>query len=126
MAKKSDHCSFCGKQRKDTILLISGMEGHICDQCVEQAKLILAEESTHHKADKNIPDFKLLKPVQIKEFLDQYVIGQDDAKRVLAVAVYNHYKRINQPDSKANTCYGRKKYCKHCPEVDRLSCGNTP
>jgi len=100
MAKKSDHCSFCGKQRKDTVLLISGMEAHICDQCVEQAKLILAEESTHHKTDKNLPDFKLLKPVQIKEFLDQYVIGQDDAKRVLAVAVYNHYKRINQHDSK--------------------------
>jgi ATP-dependent Clp protease ATP-binding subunit ClpX len=100
MAKKSDHCSFCGKPRKDAILLISGMEAHICDQCVEQAKLILAEENTHHKTDKNTPDFKLLKPLQIKEFLDQYVIGQDDAKRVLAVAVYNHYKRINQPDSK--------------------------
>jgi len=100
MAKKSDHCSFCGKARKDTTLLISGMEAHICDQCVEQAKLILAEEVTHHKTDKDIPDFRLLKPKQIKEFLDQYVIGQDDAKRVLAVAVYNHYKRINQPESK--------------------------
>lgn len=100
MAKKSDHCSFCGKARKDTTLLISGMEAHICDQCVEQAKLILAEEVTHHKTDKDIPDFRLLKPVQIKDFLDQYVIGQDDAKRVLAVAVYNHYKRINQPESK--------------------------
>jgi ATP-dependent Clp protease ATP-binding subunit ClpX len=100
MAKKGDHCSFCGKPRKDTALLISGMEAHICDQCVEQAQLILKEELQNKGSHLNIPDFKLLKPLEIKTFLDQYVIGQDEAKRVLAVAVYNHYKRISQPVTK--------------------------
>ncbi|MDA3944466.1 MAG: ATP-dependent Clp protease ATP-binding subunit ClpX [Bacteroidetes bacterium] len=97
MAKKTDHCSFCGKPRKDTALLISGLDAHICDDCVQQAQLILNEENLHHGSEAGVPDFKLLKPLEIKEFLDQYVIGQDTAKRVLAVAVYNHYKRINQP-----------------------------
>ncbi|MDP3463949.1 MAG: ATP-dependent Clp protease ATP-binding subunit ClpX [Bacteroidales bacterium] len=99
MAKKQDHCSFCGRPRLETSLLVSGIEAHICDSCIEQAYIILGEE--HERGSKHIsPDFKLLKPMQIKEFLDQYVIGQDEAKRVLAVAVYNHYKRINQPLTK--------------------------
>ncbi len=100
MAKKGDYCSFCGKARKDTALLISGMEAHICDQCVDQAQLILKEELQHKGNRQNLPDFTLLKPQEIKNFLDQYVIGQDEAKRVLAVAVYNHYKRISQPVTK--------------------------
>lgn len=99
MAKKQDHCSFCGRPRVDTKLLVSGIEAHICDACIEQAYIILGEE--YERGSKHIsPDFTLLKPMQIKEFLDQYVIGQDEAKRVLAVAVYNHYKRINQPPTK--------------------------
>ncbi|MDN5350065.1 MAG: ATP-dependent Clp protease ATP-binding subunit ClpX [Bacteroidales bacterium] len=100
MAKKGDYCSFCGKPRKDTSLLISGMEAHICDQCIDQAQLILKEELQNNGSHLNIPDFKLMKPLEIKNFLDQYVIGQDEAKRVLAVAVYNHYKRISQPVTK--------------------------
>lgn len=99
MAKKQDYCSFCGKPRVETRLLVSGLEAHICDGCIEQAQLILNEELLQ-KSSHTAPDFKLLKPIQIKEFLDQYVIGQDEAKRVLAVAVYNHYKRINQPPGK--------------------------
>lgn len=99
MAKKQDYCSFCGKPRVETRLLVSGLEAHICDSCIEQAQLILNEELLQ-KSSHTAPDFKLLKPIQIKEFLDQYVIGQDEAKRVLAVAVYNHYKRINQPPGK--------------------------
>lgn len=100
MAKKSDHCSFCGRARSETSLLISGIDAHICDHCVEQAQLILNEELEHKSGNLELPDFTLLKPLQIKEFLDQYVIGQDDAKRILAVAVYNHYKRISQPATK--------------------------
>lgn len=97
MPKKSDYCSFCGRKQSETKLLISGFDAFICDQCVEQAQLILNEELTHSSKGKTeIPNFKLLKPLEIKEFLDQYVIGQDEAKRILAVAVYNHYKRINQ------------------------------
>jgi len=99
MARKQDVCSFCGRPKQETKLLVSGLDAHICDGCIEQAYIILGEEqerTTKHIA----PDFKLLKPLQIKEFLDQYVIGQDEAKRVLAVAVYNHYKRITQPQTK--------------------------
>lgn len=90
-----DKCSFCGREKKEVNLLIAGMEGHICDNCVEQAHAIVEEEFKKEKGfdTKNI---KLLKPIEIKNFLDQYVIGQDQAKKILAVAVYNHYKRLNQ------------------------------
>lgn len=93
--KKSDRCSFCGREKRDVQLLIAGMEGHICENCIEQAHSIVEEE---FKKNKNF-DFSTVnvkKPKEIKEFLDQYVIGQDDAKKVLSVAVYNHYKRLNQ------------------------------
>jgi len=93
--KKEEHCSFCGRPKEETQLLVSGMEAKICNHCVEQAKQILAEELKTTKKDLKI-DHTLLKPAGIKEFLDQYVIGQEDAKKVLAVAVYNHYKRIGQ------------------------------
>lgn len=93
--KKNDRCSFCGREKRDVQLLIAGMEGHICENCIEQAHSIVEEE---FKKNKNF-DFSTVnvkKPKEIKEFLDQYVIGQDDAKKVLSVAVYNHYKRLNQ------------------------------
>ncbi len=97
MTKKKDVCSFCGSNRDETALLIGGIEGYICDTCVEQAYQILREEGAITSPIKGTLDFSLRKPIDIKEFLDQYVIGQEEAKRILAVAVYNHYKRIDQP-----------------------------
>ena len=99
---KIDKCSFCGREKKEVNLLIAGMEGHICDNCVEQAHAIVEEE---FKKDQGFSTngLKLLKPQEIKDFLDQYVIGQDQAKKILAVAVYNHYKRLNQPVSADET-----------------------
>ncbi|HBK95709.1 MAG TPA: ATP-dependent Clp protease ATP-binding subunit ClpX, partial [Porphyromonadaceae bacterium] len=100
MAKKansSNHCSFCGRSENDVNLLISGISGYICDMCSEQAHEIVNE--TFKSSGKSAPDISLNslpKPKQIKEFLDQYVIGQDSAKRFLSVSVYNHYKRILQ------------------------------
>jgi len=99
MAKDTTRCSFCGRDKKETNMLIAGLEGHICDYCVTQAYNIVNEELVSKKS-KFVPSFKLLKPLEIKKHLDQYVIGQDEAKKVLAVAVYNHYKRINQPAQK--------------------------
>ncbi|MBL4559423.1 MAG: ATP-dependent Clp protease ATP-binding subunit ClpX [Labilibaculum sp.] len=90
-----DKCSFCGREKKDTNLLIAGISGHICDSCIEQAYAIVQEESKN-RTDLNLKEIQLLKPTEIKAFLDQYVIGQDDAKKYLAVAVYNHYKRLLQ------------------------------
>ena len=93
--KKMDKCSFCGRDKKDVSILIAGMEGHICENCIEQAHAIIEEEFKKNK-NFDLAGVELKKPKEIKEFLDQYVIGQDDAKKVLAVAVYNHYKRLNQ------------------------------
>ena len=93
--KKSERCSFCGRTKKETNLLIAGLSGHICDSCAEQAYGIVKEE-VKSKADIDLQHIKLLKPLEIKGFLDQYVIGQDDAKKFLSVAVYNHYKRLKQ------------------------------
>lgn len=99
MAKKQEnYCSFCGKSEKEATLLLAGMYGFICDECIERGHIVVQEELKHLKKA-NTPSFKLLKPIEIKNFLDQYVIGQDEAKRILAVAVYNHYKRINQEQS---------------------------
>lgn len=96
MAKKQPNfCSFCGQPETNSRLLLQGISGFICDECVYRAHLMLQEEAAFKKITE-APDFKLLKPVQIKSFLDQYVIGQDAAKRVMSVAVYNHYKRLNQ------------------------------
>lgn len=95
MAKISEHCAFCGRQKKEVFMLIAGVEGNICDTCVIQAKSIVDEEMVHQKKGrKTTGDFKLMKPVEIKAYLDRYVIGQEEAKRVISVAVYNHYKRI--------------------------------
>lgn len=90
-----DKCSFCGRDKRDVNLLIAGISGHICDSCIEQAYSIIQEENKK-KSDFDINQIKLLKPKEIKNFLDDYVIGQEDAKRFLSVAVYNHYKRLLQ------------------------------
>ncbi|MFO8001569.1 MAG: ATP-dependent Clp protease ATP-binding subunit ClpX [Marinilabilia sp.] len=92
-----DKCSFCGRSRKDTNLLVAGISGHICDSCIEQANSIL-EEELKKKSSFDVGELRLLKPTEIKGFLDQYVIGQEEAKKYLSVAVYNHYKRLLQKD----------------------------
>lgn len=97
MAKNPLHCSFCGRSRDEVKILIAGQEGHICENCVEHAREIIDQELVIRE-EKTSTSFKLTvkKPVEIKRFLDEYVIGQDEAKKVLAVAVYNHYKRLQQ------------------------------
>jgi ATP-dependent Clp protease ATP-binding subunit ClpX len=101
MARSDDKCSFCGKSRIDCGFLISGISGAICDSCVEQAYDIVREEKKHSKSDEFTLDKKAIpKPIAIKQFLDEYVIGQDAAKQYLSVAVYNHYKRLTQKETK--------------------------
>ena len=95
MTKEVLECSFCGKQKADTNLLIAGLDAHICDNCIEQAHGIVVEESKHQNNEIS-SDFMLKKPKEIKEFLDNYVIGQSQTKKVMSVAVYNHYKRLLQ------------------------------
>ncbi len=90
-----DRCSFCGREKKDTNLLIAGISGHVCDRCIEQAYGIVQEE-LGKKGDFDVNQIRLLKPQEIKAFLDTYVIGQDEAKKYISVAVYNHYKRLIQ------------------------------
>ncbi len=99
MVKKIERCSFCGREKMQTNVLIAGLDAHICDYCVSQAQSIISEEITT-KTNKQFTKIDLLKPKEIKAYIDQYVIGQDEAKIVLAVAVYNHYKRITQPLNK--------------------------
>jgi ATP-dependent Clp protease ATP-binding subunit ClpX len=95
MAKSTLHCSFCGRSRDEVKILIAGQDGHICENCVEHAREIIEQELMVRNDSVN-SNYKLTvrKPVEIKRFLDEYVIGQDDAKKVLSVAVYNHYKRL--------------------------------
>ena len=97
MAKSTLHCSFCGRNREEVKILIAGQEGHICENCVDHAREII-EQELNIKTESGGGNFKLTvkKPVEIKKFLDEYIIGQDDAKKVMAVAVYNHYKRLQQ------------------------------
>lgn len=99
MAKATLHCSFCGRSRDEVKILIAGQEGHICENCVEHAREIIDQElMVRNETTSTSYQFKLnvKKPVEVKRFLDEYVIGQDEAKKVLAVAVYNHYKRLQQ------------------------------
>lgn len=98
MAKQTNlHCSFCGRSRDEVKILIAGQEGHICENCVEHAQEIILQELQQRQEQQTTQyRFNIRKPLEIKEFLDQYVIGQEDAKKVLSVAVYNHYKRITQ------------------------------
>ncbi|MEI2738772.1 MAG: ATP-dependent Clp protease ATP-binding subunit ClpX [Chitinophagaceae bacterium] len=102
MAKNPLHCSFCGRSRDEVKILIAGQEGHICENCVEHAREIIDQELTV-KDDKGTSSFKLTvkKPIEVKKFLDEYVIGQDEAKKTLAVAVYNHYKRLQQRNNES-------------------------
>ncbi|OFY60738.1 MAG: ATP-dependent protease ATP-binding subunit ClpX [Bacteroidetes bacterium RBG_19FT_COMBO_42_10] len=94
-----DKCSFCGRTKKEANMLIAGLEGHICDHCIEQAHSIMNEELGIKKNPK-FDTINLLKPSEIKSFLDQFVVGQDMAKKIISVAVYNHYKRLMQkPDA---------------------------
>ncbi len=104
MAKNPLHCSFCGRSRDEVKILIAGQDGPICENCVEHAREIIEQELTV-KDDRSSSSFKLTvkKPIEIKKFLDEYAIGQDEAKKVLAVAVYNHYKRLQQKVSDLNT-----------------------
>ena len=104
MAKNPLHCSFCGRNRDEVKILIAGQEGHICENCVEHAREIIEQELTV-RDDKTTTTFKLSvkKPIEVKKFLDEYVIGQDEAKKVLAVAVYNHYKRLQQKSNEVST-----------------------
>ena len=97
MSKQQLHCSFCGRNRDEVKILIAGQEGHICENCVEHAREIIEQELVLSN-DKPASAFKLTvkKPMEVKKFLDEYVIGQDEAKKVLAVAVYNHFKRLQQ------------------------------
>jgi ATP-dependent Clp protease ATP-binding subunit ClpX len=88
-------CSFCGRSKKDVDLMISGIHAHICDKCITQAQQILTEEGKG-TADTSAPQFNLVKPTDMKKFLSEYVVGQDEAKKYLSVAVYNHYKRLMQ------------------------------
>jgi len=98
MAKNTLHCSFCGRNRDEVKILIAGQEGHICENCVEHAQEIIQQELMIREDSPGGTQFKLTvkKPIEIKRFLDEYIIAQDDAKKVLAVAVYNHYKRLQQ------------------------------
>ena len=91
---EDNKCSFCGKNRNDVNILVSGVEGNICDNCIEQAHGIVVEEQKYNNENELIKPLTLKSPREIKEFLDDYVIGQDQAKKILSVAVYNHYKRI--------------------------------
>lgn len=100
MAKENLECSFCGRKKPETNLLIAGLDAHICDRCIEQAHGIVAEESKQSKTDDLSSELILKKPIEIKGFLDTFIIGQTRTKKVLSVAVYNHYKRLLQPSSK--------------------------
>lgn len=105
MTKKQDdnYCSFCGRLEAETELLVNGLEARICNYCIEQAHGILLEELNFKKEGQfSNEEITLKKPQEIKQFLDQYVIGQDYTKKVLSVAVYNHYKRLQQPDNDDN------------------------
>jgi ATP-dependent Clp protease ATP-binding subunit ClpX len=98
MAKQELECSFCGRKKPDTDLLIAGLDAHICDKCIEQAHGIVVEESKQDGKKELTDELMLRKPKSIKDFLDEYVIGQEFTKKVMSVAVYNHYKRLLQPD----------------------------
>ncbi|WP_228852592.1 ATP-dependent Clp protease ATP-binding subunit ClpX [Aegicerativicinus sediminis] len=97
MAKEELECSFCGRKKSETNLLIAGLDAHICDRCIEQAHGIVLEESRQSDNSELSTELMLRKPQQIKKFLDEYIIGQEYTKKIMSVAVYNHYKRLLQP-----------------------------
>lgn len=95
-------CSFCGRPKKDVRILLSGMHGQICDNCIQESYKIYKEEFKQLDIKEKGAAFNLIKPIEMKAYLDQYVIGQDEAKKVMTVAVYNHYKRLMQPSEEAD------------------------
>lgn len=97
MSKEELECSFCGRKKAETNLLIAGLDAHICDRCIEQAHGIVVEEALHSTNSELSKEMMLKKPKAIKSFLDDYIIGQEYTKKVMSVAVYNHYKRLLQP-----------------------------
>ena len=97
MAKEELECSFCGRKKPETNLLIAGLDAHICDRCIQQANGIVVEESKQEDENGLSAELMLKKPQEIKKFLDEYIIGQEHTKKVMSVAVYNHYKRLLQP-----------------------------
>jgi ATP-dependent Clp protease ATP-binding subunit ClpX len=116
MKAKDPICSFCGRRKSESLMLISGLDGHICDQCADQAQKIVEKElgmggntsgkdsgNSNFESTQESGNKKLPKPSEIKAFMDQYVIGQDQAKKTLSVAVYNHYKRLNSKKSAAHS-----------------------
>ena len=92
-------CSFCGRSRAEVKILIAGQEGHICEHCIEHAHEVVNKEFHQKKEAGKAGTLKVQKPIAIKKFMDQYIIGQDEAKKILCVAVYNHFKRINLPST---------------------------
>ena len=94
---EENKCSFCGRSKSEVNLLVAGIDGHICDQCVEQAYGIVREEIAYKNSKHQLKPLNLKNPKEIKEFLDEYIIGQGHAKKILSVAVFNHYKRILNP-----------------------------
>lgn len=99
ISKENISCSFCGRSKRETAILIAGLNAHICEVCIAQAQNIIKEEVSDKRERHIYGNLNLLKPKEIKRYLDEYVIGQDEAKRVLSVAVYNHYKRLAQLQS---------------------------
>ena len=103
MSKEENlECSFCGRKKVEADLLIAGVDAHICDKCIEQAHGIVLEEILEAEDAVGTLDLEVKKPTEIKTFLEQYVIGQDQTKKTMAVAVYNHYKRLLQPKDDQN------------------------
>ncbi len=100
MAEREISCSFCGRKKSEVDILIAGITGHICNHCIEQAGSIVKEELAQRSTNRVQANLTVQKPIEIKRFLDEYVIGQDEAKKVLSVAVYNHYKRLLQKRGK--------------------------
>lgn len=92
-------CSFCGRRKNEVMMLLSGIDAHICNHCIEQGHQVVLDETRPKRSEPTEVNIKLIKPVEMKRHLDQYVIGQDDAKKAISVAVYNHYKRLMQPKS---------------------------
>jgi len=108
MAKSTLHCSFCGRNRDEVKILIAGQEGHICEGCVDHARDIVEQEVISKQDGKSGFKLTVKKPMELKKHLDEYVIGQDEAKKILSVAVYNHYKRLNQAPTSIQTSKNKK------------------
>ncbi len=88
-------CSFCGRDKREAKMLIAGQQGHICETCVSEAYKIVSADADSNRKEASKQSLKLLKPHAIKAYLDEYIIGQDEAKKVISVAVYNHFKRVS-------------------------------